>query len=279
MKIWRLSQFSIQAETPGPSQFAERQRLWIWGQGHEFYQQKLSSAFAALDLQPISGADLRSFDWLLKLECAADREKAELESCLQVFKRTLCVETPLDECFALSWHSKPGRPGKPALTALGDLVHLAKSYHLGADSAGSLPAAGLIAEQMVEFMRRHPLYRQSDALVAVLPSNPDKAFDLPQALAAQISEDTGIPFLGDALFKKRRTAQMKYCPSMADKLDNIADSVGVQADDVAGQNLILIDDILESGATLEETARALYQGGAKRICGLVATKTLKRIFR
>jgi predicted amidophosphoribosyltransferase len=115
--------------------------------------------------------------------------------------------------------------------------------------------------------------------VGALPSNPDKAFDLPQALANLVSEDTGIPFLHGALFKKRRTAQMKHCPSIADKLDNIADSVGVQADEVAGKNLILIDDILESGATLEETARALYQGGAKRIFGLVATKTLKRKFR
>jgi len=262
-----------------PDQSAGRQRLWIWGRGPGLYGQKLRSAFPALDLQPISGAELGAFDWLLRLENAADRDKAEIESCLQVFCRTLCLETPLDECFALAWHSKPGKPGKPALTALGDLVHLAKSYDLDADSAGSLPAAGLIAEQMIEFVRRHPLYRQSDGLAAVLPSNPDKAFDLPQALAGQVSEDTGIPFLNGALCKKRRTAQMKYCPSMADKLDNIADSVGVRADGVAGQNLILIDDILESGATLEETARAMYQGGAKRICGLVATKTLRRIFK
>ena len=215
---------------------------------------------------------------MLKLENAAGHEKDEIESCFQVFCRTLCLETSLDECFALSWHSKPGKPGKPALTALGDLIHLAKSYDLDADGAGSMPAAGLIAEQMIEFVRRHPLYRRSDGLLAVLPSNPDKVFDLPQTLAIQVSEDTGIPFLDGTLFKKRRTAQMKLCPSMADKMDNVADSVGVRTDEVGGKNLILIDDILESGATLEETARALYQGGAKRICGLIATKTLKRRF-
>ena len=278
MNVWRLSRFSIQAETLTPSQSTERRRLWIWGRGPEFYQQKLRSAFPALDLQPISGADLGSFDWLLKLECAADREKTEIESCLQVFCRTLCLETSLDECFALGWHSKPGRPGKPALTALGDLIHLAKSYDLNADGAGSLPVAGLVAEQMIEFVQRHPLYRHSDGLVAVLPSNPEKAFDLPLTMANQVSEDTGIPFLGSALFKKRRTAQMKHCLSMGDKLDNIVDSLGARANEIAGRNLILIDDILESGTTLAETARALYQGGANRICGLIATKTLKRRF-
>jgi predicted amidophosphoribosyltransferase len=179
----------------------------------------------------------------------------------------------------LSWHSKPGKPGKPALTALGDLVHLAKSYDLNPDSAGSLPAAGLIAEQMVEFVRRHPLYRHSEGIVAALPSNPEKAFDLPHELAKLVSEDTSIPFLDAALVKKRRTAQMKCCPVLADKLDNITDSVGVREGGAAGKNLILIDDILESGATIQETAQALSRAGARRICGLVATKTLRCTFK
>lgn|GEM_PF-1500656 len=279
MNVWRLTQFSLQAEAPSPGEPGERKRLWIWGKGSEAYQQALQRAFASLNLRPVREAEIGAFDWMLCVEGATPGEKAEIESCLYALCRTLLIESPLDECFALSWHSRPGKPGKPALTTLGDLVHRAKSYGLDPDSAGSLPAAGLIAEQMIEFIIRHPLYRQSDGLVAALPSNPEKAFDLPQILAQLISKDLGLPFFSQALYKKRRTAQMKHCLSMADKLDNIADSVGVGESHVAGKHLILIDDIFESGATLRETARALYQGGAKCVVGLVATKTLKRTFK
>ncbi len=279
MNVWRLSQFSIQAEKPSPSESTEHRRLWIWGKGSEAYQPALQRAFPSLNFQPVQDAEIGFFDWLLDIAGVTAGEKAEIETCLFAMRRTLLIETPLDECFALSWHSKPGRPGKPALTTLGDLVHRAKSYGLDPNSAGSLPAAGLIAEQMIEFIIRHPLYRQSDGLVAALPSNPEKAFDLPQMLAQLISKDLGLPFFRQALYKKRRTAQMKHCLSMADKLDNIADSVGVGESHVTGRHLILIDDIFESGATLRETARSLYQGGAKCVVGLVATKTLKCTFK
>lgn len=279
MNIWRLSQFCIQAEKSSLGESSGRQRLWIWGKGSEAYQQALQRAFPSLNIQSVRETEFGSFDWLLDIESATAQDQAEIETCLYALCRTLLIESPLHECFALGWHSKPGRPGKPALTTLGNLVHRAKSYSLDPDSAGSLPAAGLIAEQMIEFIIRHPLYRQSDGLVAALPSNPDKAFDLPKMLAQLISKDLGLPFFSQALYKKRRTAQMKHCLSMADKLDNIADSVGVGESHVAGRHLILIDDILESGATLRETARALSQGGANCVVGLVATKTLRRTFK
>ena len=138
--------------------------------------------------------------------------------------------------------------------------------------------ADLIAEQMAEFIQRHPLYKSCDGILSVPPSNPDKTFDLPAYLATNLEENCGIPFLRKALFKRRLTAQMKYCPTKEDKLDNITDSIGVRNGLVAGKQLLIIDDIFESGVTFFETAKVLRAAQATALYGLVATKTLRRKF-
>lgn len=155
---------------------------------------------------------------------------------------------------------------------------MAKSYGPDADSSGSTTVTALIAEQMVEFVRRHPLYQNCDGIVAVLPSNPEKAFDLPAVLAASLEKELGMPYLNRATYKTRPTAQMKYCPTTEDKLDNISGSVGARRKMVAGKRLLVVDDILESGITLNETANSLRAAGTEKLFGLVATKTLKRKF-
>lgn len=279
MNVWRLKKYHLRKEPAGSSEASEGgQRLWIWGDGEEFYQRKLIEAFPGLGIVSVKGAKSSGYTWCARVDRAAPEIISGIEACLQAFNRTLCIESSLDECFALGWHSKPGKPGKPELTTLGQWISMAKSYDVDPDSRGSLPVAGLIAEQMAEFVRRHPLYRFSDGIVAALASNPEKAFDLPSSLAGMLSADCGIPFWDQALFKIRRTAQMKFCPTLEDKLDNVTGSVGVVREWVEGRKLILLDDILESGATLNETARALREGGAAGIYGLAATKTLKRAF-
>lgn len=235
-------------------------------------------AFPQICFQFLKTSGAPNYSWCAQIQGADKREIDSLEQCLHLFHRTLWIDTTLDECYALGWHSKVGGIGKPALTTLGQWIHMAKAYGSDADSSGSETVAGLIAEQMVEFMRRHPGYRRCDGLVSVLPSNPDKAFDLPRFLAKIVAEETGIPYLDHLLYKKRPTAQMKYCPRMEDKLDNIAGSVGVHAEEIQGKRLILIDDILESGITLTETAKTLRSEGVASLHGLVATKTLKRKF-
>lgn len=41
---------------------------------------------------------------------------------------------------------------------------------------------------------------------------------------------------------------------------------------VRGKQILIVDDVLTTGATLSECARVLKQAGAKRVCGLVVAK-------
>ncbi|HWA32215.1 MAG TPA: ComF family protein [Candidatus Paceibacterota bacterium] len=51
----------------------------------------------------------------------------------------------------------------------------------------------------------------------------------------------------------------------ADRLKNIVDSFAANPEIVRGRNIILIDDVTTTGATLEEARKALREAGAKKV--------------
>ena len=279
MRIHRLKKYRLTPESdPQEKELKSRGNWLIRADGPVLYFDKLKNAFPELSFEFIARAKGKSHSWGARISDVSAEQVSEVDRCLKLFCRTLCFETRLAEVFALGWHSKPGREGKPPLTTLGQWIHLAKSYSTQSDGIGNTTVADLIAEQMAEFIQRHPLYRNCDGILSVLPSNPDKTFDLPAYLASNLEENCGIPFIRKALFKNRLTAQMKYCPTLEDKLDNITDSISVRHNLVTGKRLLIIDDIFESGVTLSETMRVLQSAQATALYGLVATKTLKRKF-
>jgi predicted amidophosphoribosyltransferase len=239
---------------------------------------KIAAAFPEQIFQFQKAPTASGFNWVTIIESISETDVENLNKVLHLFSRTLSIDSPLDECFALDWHSRSGKIGKPELTLLGKWVQRAKSYGLEPESDGDLDVAAAIAEQMISFIERFPLYHNSDGIVTALPSNPQKSFDLPATIAELIVGKTKIPYLKEALYKKRITAQMKYCPTLDDKKDNIRDSIGANRFTVEAKRLILLDDIFDSGLTLFETAKALWSAGARTVYGLSVTKTLKKNF-
>lgn len=75
-----------------------------------------------------------------------------------------------------------------------------------------------------------------------------------------------------ALVKIKNTKRQSSLKSYERK-ENIKDAfevVDVLA--VTGKNIILLDDVYTTGATLEECAKALKMAGAKNILGIVIAK-------
>ena len=87
----------------------------------------------------------------------------------------------------------------------------------------------------------------------------------PDLLAEAISQTLAIPLFADLLVCRRRTRkQGTLLPS--ERLVNVRDAFRVSANyEVAGAAVLLVDDIVTTGATASEAAKTLRRAGAARV--------------
>jgi ComF family protein len=98
-------------------------------------------------------------------------------------------------------------------------------------------------------------------------------------LARAISAETGVPVADGALKRVKATAQQVGL-SQAERAANVQGAFRVPPDgkaEVSGRNLVLIDDVLTSGATSEACARALLRAGARNVDVVVFARVVDAI--
>lgn len=76
-----------------------------------------------------------------------------------------------------------------------------------------------------------------------------------------------------ALKKIKHTPSQTLFRTRRERKKNIKESFEIVSDaGIAGRTILLVDDVLTSGATLEEAGRVLKQAGAKKIFGVVIAR-------
>jgi ComF family protein len=103
-----------------------------------------------------------------------------------------------------------------------------------------------------------------------------RRFNQSATLARVIAETMDVPVIDDALQRVRPTAQQVGLSKSA-RAENVQGAFRVSADGkarVTGRRLILIDDVLTSGATSDTCARALLRAGAKQVDVLVFARVV-----
>jgi ComF family protein len=125
----------------------------------------------------------------------------------------------------------------------------------------------------------HELFEGADALVPV-PLHWrrlwTRRFNQSGALAEAISRESGVPVAHVALRRVKATAQQVGL-SRKDRARNVQGAFSVDAAgkaQIAGRRLILIDDVLTSGATTDACARALLRAGAAQVDVLVFARVV-----
>ncbi len=106
-----------------------------------------------------------------------------------------------------------------------------------------------------------------------------RRFNQAAALGGAISGLCGVPVLHGALQRVRATPQQVGL-SKAERADNVQGAFRVPADrkaDIAGRRLVLIDDVLTSGATVDTCARALLRAGAAHVDVLVFARVVAAV--
>jgi len=94
-------------------------------------------------------------------------------------------------------------------------------------------------------------------------------------LAQHLGRMSETLFVPDLLIRTRRTPSQAFM-KREDRLRNVQRAFEVKADNkmlMAGKNILLIDDVLTTGATVENCADTLYKAGA----GTVNVLTLARV--
>ncbi len=71
----------------------------------------------------------------------------------------------------------------------------------------------------------------------------------------------------DALKKIKETEHQSKIKNRARRLKNLEESMLADTKRIAGRNIILIDDVITTGATMIEASRSLKEAGAKKIIG------------
>jgi predicted amidophosphoribosyltransferase len=187
---------------------------------------------------------------------------------------TCCAELPRidDPC---SWCGAPDAALRTCPSCAGRglrgiaRVHVSYHYHGACERLVSLakaagrPAAVRAAANLVT---AHP----HGDLVVPIPATPGRRSGphLATAIARHVAATLGIPCRA-ALHQTRRP-RAQHSLSAAERARNVDDLF--RADPVP-ESVILVDDLLTSGATAESAARALRQQGAKRIALVCLART------
>jgi ComF family protein len=103
-----------------------------------------------------------------------------------------------------------------------------------------------------------------------------RRFNQAAALAGTISEIAEVPVLHGAIARVRATPQQVGL-SKPQRADNVQGAFRVPQErkaDIAGRRLVLIDDVLTSGATADTCARALLRAGAAHVDVLVFARVV-----
>jgi ComF family protein len=97
----------------------------------------------------------------------------------------------------------------------------------------------------------------------------ERGFNQSLLLAAAISMSTRIP-LAESLTRTRYTATQTQKTTPEKRLKNVKDAFRVRTEpDVRGKAVLLVDDVMTTGHTLDQAAQALLKGGATSVMGAV----------
>lgn len=129
-----------------------------------------------------------------------------------------------------------------------------------------------IVEKIIETIDFISFYKEADFVCAVPPS-PSKHFDLPREIVSRVSQKISKPNITDHFeFKQEKLWSAKEC-SLEEKWKNWEDTGVSFKEDIQGKTVLLIDDLYQSGISLQYIAMKLQDAGCKEVYGLTVVKS------
>ncbi len=113
-------------------------------------------------------------------------------------------------------------------------------------------------------------------IIPVPPSDDTRGYNVPTLLADAFRHAFGVPVLPDALQRVRFTKRQASL-SFEARFANVAGAFVARSDlDLVGKDVILVDDVITTGATVTACAQALYKAGAQSVFAVSFTAGTKK---
>jgi ComF family protein len=129
--------------------------------------------------------------------------------------------------------------------------------------------APLLAGLLYDYIQENPI--PGDVLVPVPIHRKrlrERGYNQSSLIAHELGRKSGLPVIEDCLIRSINTPPQVRTISAAERRENIAGAFACRNDSLRGRQVILIDDVSTSGATLNTCAELLKEAGAASVWGL-----------
>ncbi len=125
-------------------------------------------------------------------------------------------------------------------------------------------------------LHKTPLLRVVDAVVSI-PANPGRyakrMMSLPDELARAVQDQLAVPFVFDALITNADDLELRGLSWSERRRAVIGSMAAGDLHAAANRNVLVVDDVVTSGATLREAARLLRGAGADAVYAVTLCHT------
>jgi hypothetical protein len=136
-------------------------------------------------------------------------------------------------------------------------------------------AGELLADLASDFIESRIPLKSTDLILTVPPSFRSRLFDPVSFLAQRIQERTKIQWEKDVFIRTRLTKSQKDIRGIEAKQLNVLNTYKIAKPlKLDGKKILLVDDVIASGATLDEISFILWQENAEKIFVLVLAKSI-----
>jgi len=147
-------------------------------------------------------------------------------------------------------------------------IHQLKYHNLKAISS-------CLAELLADYLQSNPL--RGEAIVPV-PLHPrrlrERGYNQSSLLARKLGKLTNLPVVENCLIRIKEAQPQVKAHNIEERRENVIDAFMCHNEKISGKQIILIDDVCTSGATLESCALALKSKGAASVWGLTLAREI-----